>query len=171
MKKIPLIFLLLGISIILISQTDSSNIIDEETIINADNYKIYEIGYFPYSTVKIEASMVGDYEETTQLVEIRIYYDSNIDYFIQGDYEKSALSPHKRMFINSNETASMTETLETLEKSYILINNIIKVSNKNVDKEIYIKVDVLKPYFYLLPVGIILSLVSIIILLKQYIRH
>lgn len=165
MKPVSILLFVSIIGIIL-SYSGSTVLLDDEVTVTAGSYEVVNLGWHPYSKVRVLGVMVSEHESDSRLIEVRVFNKNQLDSFVEENYEEATVYPDKRFFIDGDFDGAIINDLGWTS-NFMVINNKIRVVQSQTDKTLRLRVDVIQPIAYLRPFGVIVAVASAAILARN----
>jgi hypothetical protein len=161
--SILLFFSIIGI---ILSYSGSTILLDDEVMVTAGSYEVLNLGWHPYSKVRVLGVMVSEHESDSRLIEVRVVNKNQLNSFVKENYEEATVYPEKRFFIDGDFDGAFINDLGWTN-NFMVINNKIRVVESQTDKTLRLRVDLIQPYAYLRPFGVIVVVASAVILARN----
>ncbi|MBD3207638.1 hypothetical protein GF319_15015 [Candidatus Bathyarchaeota archaeon] len=152
--------LALGLLLILLSNIGSAEIANEILTIPPGEYVAYSIDIFPGQKIRVDAGVyTGNISDNDRRVlEVLIMDDEDFDHFESEEYNKIDHRYALRIGENFGETVEVNSNW--FGEAHVVLNNKIRVNNRDTQKETHVTVTLLNPLGYLGLPGFLIAVFS-----------
>jgi hypothetical protein len=168
LKVNPYHGLIIGVFLYLISFSGSTQMLDERVIVPANGYLEWPIQVYPGQALHAEASVITDNQSDNVrgVLELLIMDDENWAYYESGDHAMMNERYHER--ISMNWWDSLEVNIRWFGRVHVVLNNKIRVVDRDSPKKAGISITVLRPYGYLYIPSLVLMGISLSKSYKQF---
>ena len=152
----------------MLSFSGSSCVVDERVVVPANDYIDWSIQMYPGQALRAGASAITDdpLEIERYVLELVIMDEENFAYYESGNYGKCR--EQYQELINTNCWDWLDVNIRWFGRVHVVLNNKIRVIDRDSSKEADISIDVLRPYGYIAFPSVILVGISLYKSYKQY---
>jgi hypothetical protein len=149
LKVNPYHGLIIGVFLYLLSLSGSSRVVDERVVVPANGYLEWSIQMYPGQALRAGASAITDdpSEIIYGVLELLIMDEEDFAYFESGNYTKIRERYH--VLINMNSYDALDVNIRWFGRVHVVLNNKIRVLDRDSSKEAGVGIIVLRPIGYL----------------------
>jgi hypothetical protein len=153
-------FFFMGLFLLLLSNVGSTVIANEIITIQPGEYMDYSIDVYPGQKLRVDAGVyTGDISDNDRRVlEVLIMDDENFNHFKSEEYDK--INDRIALSIGENFEETINLNANWFGKAHVVLNNKIRVNNRDTQKETHVTVTLLKPLGYLGLPGFLIVILS-----------
>jgi len=168
LKVSPYLGLIIGIFLYLLSISGSSRVVDERVVVPANGYLEWSIQMYPSQALRAGASAITDdpSEIIRGVLELLIMDEENFAYYESGNYTK--IRERHQEWINTNSWDWLDVNIRWFGRVHVVLNNKIRVLDRDSSKESGVSIIVLRPIGYLAFPSVILVGISLFKSYKQF---
>ena len=168
LKVSPYLGLIIGIFLYLLSFSGSSRVVDERVVVPANSYIEWSIQMYPGQALRAGASAITDdpSEVIRGVLELLIMDEEDFAYYESGDYMK--IRERYQELINTNSWDWLDVNIRWFGRVHVVLNNKIRVSDRNSSKEANVGISVHRPCGYLALPSVILVGISLFKSYRQF---
>jgi hypothetical protein len=150
----------MGLFILLLSNVGSTVIAKEIITIPPGEYMDYSIDVYPGQKLRIDAGVhTGDISDNERRVlEVLIMDDENFNHFKSEEYDK--IDDRIPLRIGENFWETIELNANWFGEAHVVLNNKIRVNNRDTQKETHVTITLLKPLGYLGLPGLLIAVLS-----------
>jgi len=164
----PAHFLSIGLIMMLFSSVGSSELIDGEATVPPNDYVHYTIRVYPGQSIQAAATVhkpnQAEYERN--MLEILIMDEANFNHFQSEDY--GLINERYRELVGSNYWEYLEVDTRWLGTIHVILNNKIRVSDRDIAKDVSVRITRFKPLGYLGFPGLITLIIGANLWVKKY---
>ena len=167
LKVNPYHGLIVGAFLFLVSFSGSSQVVDERVVVPANGYLEWPVQVYPGQALRAGASgITGNQSHSVRgVLELLIMDDENFAYYESGDYANISWRYHEQ--ISTNWWDSLEVNIRWFGRVHVVLNNRIRVLERDSSKEADFSITILRPCGYLAFPSVILTGVSLAYSYKQ----
>jgi hypothetical protein len=150
----------MGLFLLLLSNVGSTVIANEIITIPPGEYMDYSIDVYPGQKLRIDAGVyTGDISDNDRRVlEVLIMDDGDFNHFKSEEYDK--IDDRIALRIGENFWETVEVNANWFGEAHVVLNNKIRVNNRDTQKETHVTVTLLKPLGYLGLLGFLVTVFS-----------
>jgi len=159
--------LVLGLFLILLSNVGSAEISNETLTVPPGEYVDYSIDVYPGQKIRVDAGVyTGNISDNDRRVlEVLIMDDDNFNHFESEEYDK--IDHRYALRIGENFWETVEVNSNWFGGAHVVLNNKIRVNNRDTRKETHVNITLLRPLGYLGLPGFLLAVFSGYTIVKE----
>ena len=139
----------LGLLGLLVSSVGSTVLVNEQIVVQPNDYVQYAIRVYPGQSIQaaatVEAPEIPEYEKN--MLEILIMDDTNYGYFASENY--TLINERYRMSVGSNYWEYIEVNTRWFGTAHVILNNKIRVSDRDIAKDVTVRITQFQPLGYI----------------------
>jgi len=160
MSKIPLFFLFFGSVIFLASHFGEIQILSQNAIVPPNSYLAWDITPSVGVTLHISVTLLEDNLTSENELEVYIIDDTDFSSYVTNDFHDLSIPPRQREFIGKGSPGIITFRIPFRSEWHIVLNNKVRVTNRDVSKLVNVHAHMSQPYSFLRTPGMVLVLIG-----------
>lgn len=167
----PKHILFLGLFLLLLSNVGSTEIADESVTVSPTDYIDYTIQVYPGQNLKVGVGVKTENlsDNARGVLEVLIMDDENFYHFQSEEYGE--IDERYHLKVSENMWESIEVNTNWFGKVHVVLNNKIRVNNRDEPKEMAVAITVYKPLGYLALPSLLIVIISSYKILKNKLGH